>query len=286
MGQNILMSQTKTLKLGVLGSTLSYSKSPQIQLAGIKHLGLEGDYEKYEISAEDFETEMPKLLGSVHGLNVTIPYKEKVLKYLNYRDELVTRIGATNTLVISEKGIHGYNTDYYGFMKSLENHDLKDKKVSLIGAGGASKSVIVALEDMGVAEINVYVRNLSKTDGTLPHVKNTELNLRLYTDEEDLSDTSLIINATPVGQGRLAGTMPLTETQLISLQKGTLVYDLIYSDTLFLQNARKTGLETIDGSSMLILQAVKSLSIWSGTEIDEALIKTMTEAFNKNASHC
>lgn len=275
------MSSTdkKVLKLGVLGSTLSYSKSPQIQKAGLEQLAIEGSYEKFEISSDDFIVEVPKLLSRVNGLNVTIPYKEKVLKYLNHRDELVTRIGATNTLAISSTGIHGYNTDYYGFTKSLEAHSFKGKKVSLIGAGGASKAVIIALEDMGVDEINVFVRNITKTEGTLPKVKKCSINIKLYTDEEDLSDTSLLINATPVGQGRLAGNMPVTEAQLDSLDKSTIVYDLIYSDTTLIENARSRDLEAINGSAMLVLQAVKSLSIWTAKEIDEALIEAMKKAF-------
>lgn len=267
------------LKLGILGSNLAHSKSPQIQKAGLEFLKVQGSYETFELAPEEFDTKVNLLLSKVNGLNVTIPYKSSVMKYLNHRDSLVDRIGATNTLVIKDGRIYGYNTDYWGFTKSLEAHDLKGKPVSIIGSGGASKAIMIALEDMGVEEINLYVRNLVKAEDNLPVIKKTKLNLRLFTEQENLNHSALIVNATPVGQGRLASGMPLSLQQIELLRGGTIVYDLIYSDTQLLQEARKCKLHVIDGSQMLILQGVKSLSLWTGTEINDKLIKAMSNAF-------
>ena len=122
-------------KLGIIGSTLSHSKSPQMQLAGLKYLGLEGSYEKFEIDQENFEFEITGLIRSLDGLNITIPYKESILKYLNICDPLVERIGAANTLEVRDGNIYGYNTDYYGFKKSLEDYDLQKAQVSILGSG-------------------------------------------------------------------------------------------------------------------------------------------------------
>lgn len=269
----------KSLKLGVLGENLSHSKSPQIQSAGLQYLGLDGTYEKFEILEDNFRQEITKLLSEVNGLNVTIPYKEKIIKYLNRRDSLVERIGAANTLVIQDGQITGYNTDYYGFKESLKEHDLKGASVSIIGAGGASKAIITALDDMGVAEVNICARNPGKVEDNLPSVHKAQMNLNLYSEEYDLSGSKLIINCTPIGQGRLASSMPLTEAQIDGLKAGTIIYDLVYSETTLLKEAKARGLITIDGSQMLILQGVKSLSIWTGREIDAGLIKSMTDAF-------
>lgn len=269
----------KPLKLGVLGSTLAHSKSPQIQQAGLHYLGIEGSYGLFEVAPEEFNSKINLLFHELNGLNVTIPYKQTILKYLNFRDPLVERIGATNTLVIKDGQIHGYNTDYWGFTQSLADADLKGKPVSIIGAGGASRAIIIALEDMGVEEINIYVRNIHKIEGTLPKVKKTHINLKLYTEEENFSNSALIVNATPVGQGRLGNSMPITIEQIELLRAGTIVYDLIYSETQFLEEAKKCKHQTIDGSKMLILQAAQSLSLWTGKKITDGLIEAMNSGF-------
>lgn len=272
------------LKLGILGSNLAHSKSPQIQKAGLEFLKLQGTYETFELAPEEFDSKINLLLSKIDGLNVTIPYKSSVMKYLNHRDSLVDRIGATNTLVIKDGRINGYNTDYWGFTKSLEAYDLSGKPVSIIGSGGASKAIIIALEDMGVEEINLYVRNLVKAEDSLPSVKKTKLNLKLFTEQENLNHSALIVNTTPVGQGRLSNSMPLTLQQIELLRGGTVVYDLIYSETQLLQEAKKCKLHVIDGSQMLILQGAKSLSLWTGAEVTEKLITAMSNAFYISAS--
>lgn len=270
---------SKPLKLGVIGSTLTHSKSPQIQNAGLKYLGLSGNYDKYEIDQENFEYEITGLLSQIDGLNVTIPYKEQILKYLNHRDKLVDRIGAANTIQVKDGKIYGYNTDYYGFKKSLENYKLQNSNVAILGSGGASKAIIVALEDMGVGSINVYVRNLRKASESIPNIQKSSLNIKLYTEEEDLSEAQLIVNCTPVGQGRLAEGLPLSIQQIERLRSGTIIYDLIYEKTKLIKEAERNKLIAIDGSQMLILQGVQSLSIWTGREIDQGLIDAMTSAF-------
>jgi shikimate dehydrogenase len=272
---------SRFFKLGLIGCSLAHSKSPEIQLAGLKHLGIDGEYSKFEIDPSNFASKVNVLASQLDGLNVTIPYKETILKYLNHRDHLVEKIGATNTLVMKDGQLHGYNTDYWGFIKSLDAHELKGKKASIIGAGGASRAIIIALNDMGLEEINVYVRNVHKVEGTLPQIKKAKLNLKLYTEDIELKDTAIIINATPVGQGRLANGMPISIAQLELLREGTIIYDLIYQDTCLIQEAQKCKLVTINGSEMLILQAVQSLSLWTGEAITDDLIKAMRAGFKQ-----
>jgi len=266
-------------KLGIIGSTLAHSKSPQMQLAGLKYLGLEGSYEKFEIDQENFEFEITGLIRSLDGLNITIPYKESILKYLNISDPLVERIGAANTIEVKDGKIYGYNTDYYGFKKSLENYDLKNSSVSILGSGGASKAIIAALEDLGVKTINVYVRNLKKASESLPNLACKSVNIKLFTEQENLSDSKLIVNCTPVGQGRLSEGMPLSGNQIAQFKPNTIIYDLIYEKTKLLKTAEQEGLVTVDGSTMLILQGVQALAIWTKAGIDEGLIKSMSEGF-------
>jgi shikimate dehydrogenase len=270
----------KKMKLGVLGGNLGHSKSPQIQNAGIKYLGLDASYEKFEIDPDDFSKDIAKLLSELDGINVTIPYKEDIVNYLNKADELVNRIGASNTLIVKKGYIEGTNTDYFGFMESLKGFDLKSKKVAVLGAGGASRAVLVALDDIGVDQINIYVRNIAKAKETrFPRIKKANREILLFNHESDFSGIDLVINCTPVGQGRLVDSSPLEKEHLASLKDSSIVYDLVYEKTELLKQAEAKGLKTIDGSEMLILQAAKSLSLWSEEKLTDELIDVMRKAF-------
>ncbi len=272
------------LKLGILGHPLSHSRSPEMQAAGLKYLELEGSYQKFEVAQEDFSDTLPEIFSNIYGLNVTIPYKEKILNYLNMRDKLVERIGAANTLLISEGMIKGYNTDYYGFIDSLRDYNFKNKKIAVLGAGGAARAVMIALEDMEPEHIDIHVRNFQKYDGNLPTVTKTNISLHLYDDSSSLAEADLIINCTPMGQGRLSDEMPLSSPQVDGLKDSALVYDLIYGDTRLLKTARNKGLKTIDGSRMLIMQGVHSLKIWTGKPVSDGLVDTMSSAFFASAT--
>jgi shikimate dehydrogenase len=269
------------LVLGILGSTLKHSLSPQIQAEAIKFAGLDAEYDKYEVLEENFEDEIRPLLANLHGLNVTIPYKERVLNYINKVDKLAKRIGAVNTIKVNRGGlIEGYNTDYYGFQESLKGVDLKGKNATILGSGGAARAVIIALEDMGVAKIDVRVRNVDKVVNNLPRVDASELNVNLFNRESDTSEIDILINATPVGQGRLANEMPVTERQIEVLKSTAVVYDLIYSDTLLIQKAKDRALKAINGAEMLVLQAAQSFSIWSGVKLSDELVAVMRSAMS------
>jgi shikimate dehydrogenase len=269
------------LALGILGSTLKHSLSPQIHAEAIKFAGLDAEYDKYEVLEENFEDEIRPLLANLHGLNVTIPYKERVLNYINKVDKLAKRIGAVNTIKVNRGGlIEGYNTDYYGFQESLKGVDLKGKNATILGSGGAARAVIIALEDMGVAKIEVRVRNVDKVVNNLPRVDNCELNVNLFNRESDTSEIDILINATPVGQGRLANEMPVTEMQVNVLKPTAVVYDLIYSDTLLIQKAKERALKSINGAEMLVLQAAQSFSIWTGVKLSDELVSVMRSAMS------
>lgn len=270
----------KKLKLGVLGTSLNHSKSPEMQKAGLEYLGLEGEYSKFEISTENFPKEISKLLTNLDGLNITFPYKESILKYLNASDPLVERIRACNTISIQNSRIIGFNTDYFGFQESLKRYELKSKSVAILGAGGAAKAIIVALMDMGLGQINIYARNPNKVELNFKY--NETVQIKLFQENNSFENYDLIINCTPVGQGRLGNNSPLNHNQISSLKDSCIVYDLIYSETQLTQDAKTRNLQTINGSEMLILQGAKSLSIWTGRDLTEGLIEAMRTGFHSN----
>jgi shikimate dehydrogenase len=274
------MDKEKVLKFGLIGSSLSHSKSIRIQNAAFKHLGINASYENFEIPIDNFDRGIIMLLQKVDGLNITIPFKERIIKYLNRSDQLVGKIGAANTVHLTEMGIIGYNTDYQGFIDSLKAiEDISSKKVALIGAGGAAKAILVALEDLGLEKIYIYARNKSKVEDNLPRLNRNVLEIKMLDEATDLSEIDLLINSTPVGQGRLSEQSPIDLQTLETLPKTATVYDLIYSDTKLINEAKSIGLKTINGKEMLIRQAMYSINHWTKAPLTDDLYKAMSEAF-------
>ena len=193
----------------------------------------------------------------LHGFNVTIPYKVAILPYLHQLSDEASAVGAVNCVKIhrSEQGIEltGYNTDVYGFRKSLSPL-LKPWhiKALVLGTGGAAKAVSYTLEELGIDF--TLVSRAKQTDATL-----------LYTEltEEIISSHLLIINTTPAGMYPNTDICPDIPYRFLNDQH--LLYDLIYnpSETLFLQMGRKAGASTANGLQMLALQAEKSWEIWN-----------------------
>jgi shikimate dehydrogenase len=275
------MNDVKELKFGLIGSSLSHSKSIKIQNAAFQHLGINASYENFEIPIDNFDRGIIMLLQQVDGLNITIPFKEKIIKYLNRADELVGKIGAANTVHLTEMGIIGYNTDYQGFIDSLKDiKDISNKKVALLGAGGAAKAVLVALEDLGLEKIHIYARNKTKVEDNLPRLNRNLLEIHMLDEATELTGINLLINSTPVGQARLSEQSPIDTNVLETLPKSATVYDLIYSDTKLIQEAKELGLNTINGKEMLVRQAMHSIKHWTKQELTEDLYKVMSKAFD------
>ena len=268
-------------KFGLIGSTLIHSKSPQIHLAAYKALGLDtASYEKHEISESKFAESIRAIGQELDGFNVTIPYKETIISYLSHVDKLSRRIGAVNTVKISGAELTGHNTDYDGFVKSLAKEKLQDANVAILGGGGAAKAVIIGLEDLGVAEIKILARDTYKVENSIPSVNNCTVKTESFNHDFDLAETDMLINATPVGQGRLSHEMPLSQEQLEGLKKSSIVYDLIYNDTPLLKAAKDLGFKTYNGKAMLVIQAAEAIKIWTGKEISLDIIDTMMNAFD------
>jgi shikimate dehydrogenase len=194
--------------------------------------------------------EEPELIG----LNVTIPYKEQIIPFLDELDETARSIGAVNTIKISKSNgkIHtkGFNTDYPGFRKSLEGYTSGNKAL-ILGTGGAARSVAFALDQMKIS-----YKFVSRSEHMSGALKYPELNKEL------ISENTLIINTTPLGMYPTTETFPEIPYQYLSANH--LVYDLVYNpkETLFLQKGAKFGARTVNGLKMLEYQADISYQIF------------------------
>lgn len=246
---------------GLLGENICYSKSPSIHNEYYKLKNYPIEYKIFDIKDNEIINFINNLRkNNILGFNVTIPYKELILEYLNEITYPANKIKAVNTVLVSENGLIGYNTDYSGFIKSLQknNIELKDKNALIIGAGGAAKAVYHALLDLNCGNIKVTNRNIEKASSYFEdHCKIIPLN-----HLEDLSSFDIIINCTPLGGKNHINLLPI---EIKSVKQGSIVYDLVYNpaETRFLQEAKAHGAITLNGESMLKHQAYEAANIWA-----------------------
>ena len=241
-------------KLGLLGKNISYSFSRTYFKNKFENENINNiSYENFDIENIDLFPSIIKNTKGLKGLNITIPYKEQVIPYLDKINKKAKDIGAVNTIRITKKGkLVGYNTDCYGFKNTLkpfikENH----KKALILGTGGASKAIAYSLNEMGISYQYVS-RKLSDGIG---------FSYETLT-EDDIVDNQIIINSTPLGTFPNIEECPNIPYHAISEKH--ILFDLIYNpeETRFLQQGKLNKATTINGLNMLRLQAEKAWSIW------------------------
>lgn len=245
------------MNLGLIGKSLSHSFSKSyLEEKFIKEDKLDFKYTNFDLENLD---SLNKIILDNHlsGLNITKPYKEEIIPYLNELDITAKEIGAVNCVKINWNGdvpfLIGYNTDYYGFAQSIKPFlEPIHQKALILGTGGASKAVAYALKNIGV---DIYFVSSSLKKGT-NYFYYSELN------EYVLNAFKLIINCTPLGMYPNTERFPELPFQYITSEH--LLYDLIYNpeETIFLQKGKEQGAIIVNGLNMLKLQADKAWEIW------------------------
>ncbi|MGN0771106.1 MAG: shikimate kinase [Christensenellales bacterium] len=243
------------MKYCVLGKKLSHTLSPDIHKQFFKHYDIDAKYGKREVSEKELKN-IRRIIGEYDGLNVTVPYKEKVIAAL---DDIVgdaAALGAVNTIVRQNDKYLGYNTDTYGFEALLRYNkiNVKGKICVVLGSGGASKSVQFSLAKGGAKKVIVVSR---KPQGD--HISYQQLQkIKGY----------LIVNTTPVGMSPNVGESPVDEKVLSHFK---VAVDVVYNPAMteFLALASQQGLYVANGLYMLVAQALKSQEYWQGIKVDE-----------------
>lgn len=239
---------------GLIGYPLSHSFSQKYFEQKFKKEGLtDCRYELYPIPSIENLKEILKKNPGIEGLNITIPYKQQILSWLNSDAGIPKGVQACNCIKISEKKISGYNTDVIGFEKSfLPLLQPWHKKALVLGNGGATAAVIYVLEKLNI-EFNIVSRSLHK-GSTLIYGE---------VDENTMTESLVIINTTPLGMYPQMEQCPDIPYHFIN--KRHLLYDLVYNPakTLFLQKGEERGATIKNGGEMLILQAEESWRIWN-----------------------
>ena len=267
------MITSKTSFLALIGNPVSHSLSPIMQNAAIQYLGLDLIYLAIPCKNEDLEIVVNSLKKmNCKGLNITIPFKQRLFEMCSEISPVAKKVKAINTLkLIDNKDWFATNTDIDGFIYPLKNINLVKKSAIILGSGGAARSVIQGLIELKLSKITIISRKENSLKELISNFKNEiEIKGLLSTNTEInnlIQETDLIINTTPVGMSNTTNedVIPFGQNFWNSINSKTIVYDLIYnpSPTPFLKFCDKKGCMTIDGTQMLIAQGAKSLSLWT-----------------------
>lgn len=246
-------------KYGLIGFPLGHSFSKSFFNEKFQNEGIDAEYINFEIKGID---ELPEVLATkpeLRGLNVTIPYKEKVLSFLDYISVEARAIGAVNVIRVDHKGddvvLKGYNSDVIGFTKSIEPLlETFHRKALILGTGGASKAINYGLKSLGLETVLV---SRFERPGTIQYKDITPDVVKEY---------NVIVNCTPSGMFPHYDECP--DLPYEALDNHNLLYDLIYNpdETLFMKKGRERGAQTKNGLEMLLLQAFASWDFWNGDE--------------------
>ncbi len=245
------------IKYGLIGYPLTHSFSKRYFTEKFEVENIDSTYENFEIDSISWFPEIIRNNPDLAGINVTIPYKEQVIPYLDQLNESAKEIGAVNTIKVirSKTGVYlkGFNTDTFGFETSLKTM-LKEhhKKALILGTGGASKALKYVLTKLGIEYLSASIEELKENE-----IRYSDI------DENMISERLLIINATPLGTYPKVDTFPPIPYEFIT--KHHLLFDLVYNPevTVFLQRGLEKGAAIKNGYEMLLLQAIKSYEIWN-----------------------
>jgi shikimate dehydrogenase len=259
----------------IIGNPVEHSLSPKIHNFWFKENNINSVYEKETLTEDKLEVFVQKIReGDINGANITVPFKQKIIPYLDELTDLSKKTQSVNTLFKKGNSVVGDNTDVYGFSQSIldQNINLQNKKALILGAGGVAPSLITALEDLSIGQI--YIKN--RTFEKLLKLKETfERIIPIKQDEENEYD--IVINATSVGLKK----DDKIDFNFDNLKNKIIFYDTIYNPpmTNLLKIAKEKNHTVINGKSMLFLQAQKAFQIWTGInpKINEKFLKYLDD---------
>ena len=266
-------------RLGVIGDPVAHSLSPALHQPALDQLGIPAVYERWHTPAADLANRVQSLRDpGILGASVTVPHKIAVMSLLDEVSPAAQRAGAVNTIVNRGGALFGDNTDIYGFGVTVSDAlgGRTPRVAVVLGAGGAARAVVLALEAAGTGEIVVANRDEGRAARLAEHLHPAPVRpMRL--DEEmqsrELPRAELLVNATSLGWH--PGETPIASQRLDLLTAGTVVADLTYRDTDLLLAAQARGLKTLDGLPMLVHQGARAFELWTGSP---APVETMLEA--------
>lgn len=260
----------------LIGHPVSHSFSPYIHNFLAEEYGVDLKYTCFDVEPSKVKEALEgiKALGII-GSNVTIPHKIEVMPYLDEIDKNAAIIGAVNTIQNKEGKLIGYNTDGKGFVHSVlnEGYTLGGKHVMVLGAGGASRAIVVELAAHGVGKITICNNTLEKAERLAAQVRENFPNVEMATmplivGSKELAGIEVLINTTPLGMSSRKDLSPIGDE--VVPPTDLVVCDIVYTphDTKLLKWAMQHDLKVVHGIGMLINQAIASFEIWTGIQVD------------------
>jgi shikimate dehydrogenase len=294
---NILNHIDHTTKIvGLIGHPIKHSFSPQMHNFTFMQQELNYIYVPFDVLTSNLKDALKamSILG-VRGLNVTIPHKEKIMQFMDHVSEEASTVGAVNTIVNEGNQLFGYNTDINGVVESLNPYKEKIAKssVTVIGAGGAARSVLYALiRHFKVGNINIINRTEERSEAIKDYFKEkmhfNDVNtyeLMAKENKEIYSSSQLIVNTTSIGMHPNVEDSPTDLPE--SFNSSQIVFDLIYNPlkTKFLEIAESKGATIINGLKMFVVQGAKSFELWTGNNMDTETIYNELNKLLSNPSN-
>lgn len=275
----------RTSLVGLIGWPVEHSMSPLMHNAAFAELGIEWAYVPLPVQPEQLPQALKGLAAlNFVGVNVTVPHKQAVMRYMDELSNAAQITGAVNTIHIKEGRYYGYNTDAIGFLNALKEsgYDPKGLRVAVLGAGGAARAVVYALARAEAGSIVVFNRTAERAafliDDLADAFPDVSLSFELLHVERLARlnhQVELVVNTTSVGMYPHVAESPWPGE--VPIPQGAIFYDLVYNpmETVFLQQAKAAGSKTIDGLGMLVHQGAFAFHKWTG---HEAPIQAMREA--------
>ena len=255
----------------IIGKPIKHSLSPKIHNYWFKKNNIDAFYEKISPEQNELENIIKKIkTGEIYGMNITVPYKERVIPFLEDQSDLSRQTKSVNTIFNKKGKIYGDNTDVYGFEKSITNEkiNLQNKSVLIFGAGGVVPSIILALNNLKTKKIFISNRTLEKAEIVKEKFKNIQI-----LEWGIIENCDIFINATSIGLNN-NDKFNFNFSQILEKK---IFYDVIYnpSKTNFLKEAEKQGHRIINGQNMFIYQAQKAFFLWHNLspKVDNNLIE-------------
>ncbi|OUU62790.1 MAG: shikimate dehydrogenase [Alphaproteobacteria bacterium TMED62] len=264
--------------LGIIGNPLKQSLSPYLHNYWIRQYKISSYYLPLSIKRITHIKRSLKTLNFL-GLNVTIPYKKKIIQQLDSIDKSAKVINAVNTLLYKNNNIKGYNTDIIGFKKGLINKKWdKERPVIIFGAGGAAEAIVYFLKSENIKDITIINRTKNNAEKIIKRYESIKFK---HKAEEYIKEAGLIINTTSLG---MIG-YPDLNLKLNKVNKEAIIYDIVYNpvNTNLIKEAKKNKLTTITGLEMFIEQARESFSIWFNIQpkVNDKLITNIKRSINR-----
>lgn len=257
----------KSKKAGVIGWPVNHSRSPLIHGYWLKTYALKGAYEAISVSPEEADAFFKNFSKSGYcGANITIPHKETVMAHVDHLDDAAKAIGAVNTIWMEGDKLHGSNTDWLGFLGSLDaahpGWDRKAESALVLGAGGAARGIIYALISRGFKQIHVANRTVERAHDMKRHFGASVIPHALGDSNNLVGASDLIVNTTSLGMDN----NPPLPLSLETASQECLVTDIVYSPlkTPLLLRAEEHGVKSVDGLGMLLHQAAPGFERWFG----------------------